>query len=482
MPPYTVRLDNIQAKDANLVGQKGSNLGQMCAAGLPVPLGFCVTVDAYQQHVVASDLWRTIQRHLDGLSFQNPAEVERASALIQELVFHAPMPAPVQAAIQAAAQDLLQELGDPLTSLAVRPSAVLEGYPPASFGGQHQAFLNVIGLEPLLESIKRCWASLWTERAILFRAQGNLDQASARMAVVVHDLVSAAVSGTVFTANPITGEAAEVMIDAVWGLSEAIISELVTPDNYVVCKKDLAIVDRWISNKRVRLMPLPDGGTDVQPVPSADQKKPCLPDDEVQNLTRLCLRVEDIFGEAVDIEFAWHHQHLYLLQSRPIAALFGLATPSLEEEMAQRLRNVALLAPLNDAGIRQVARWARLKHFAANSDIIQQGEPGYDFYILASGRVTVRVEVALGIRRFLGYRGPGYFFGETALLTGERRNATITAVEPCEVFVFDKENFEKLHKLHPHIEQELRLRMESRLRLTTILSNGSQAQPRNQGL
>ena len=119
---------------------------------------------------------------------------------------------------------------------------------------------------------------------------------------------------------------------------------------------------------------------------------------------------------------------------------------------------------------RRVARWARLQHFPADSVIIQQGDPGSDFYILASGRVTVRVEVAMGIRRFLGYRGAGFFFGETALLTGDRRNATITAVESSEVFVFDKESFDKLHNLHPRIEEEIRLRMEARLRLTRILT------------
>ena len=119
--------------------------------------------------------------------------------------------------------------------------------------------------------------------------------------------------------------------------------------------------------------------------------------------------------------------------------------------------------------MQQVARWARLQHVPAEAVIIQQGQPGADFYVLASGRVTVRVEVARGTHRFLGYRGPGFFFGETALLTGERRNATITAVEPSQVFVFDKEGFDQLYKLHPRIQEEIRLRMEARLHLTRIL-------------
>lgn len=470
MCPYIVRLDEMQARNSDLVGQKGSNLGQMCSAGLLVPLGFCVTVDAYQEHIAASNLWPKIQKLLDGLSVQDSSAVERVSTLIQRQIFKAPMPLPVREAIRTAVQELWQKLGDPLASLVVRPSATLEGQPAADFGGQHEAFLNVIGLKSLLESIKKCWASLWTARAILFRAHSSLDHAIARMAVVVHELVSATVSGTVFTANPITGEATEVIIDAVWGLSEAIISELVTPDNYVVRKTDLTVVDKWISNKRVWLVPLAEGGTAVQTVTLEKQKKPCLSDDKIRNLAELCLRVEDLFGEPVDIEFAWYNDHLYLLQSRPITALFGLAALSLEEEMALRLRNVVLLASLGDEGIAQVARWARLQHFPADTVIIQQGEPGADFYILASGRVTVRVEVARGIRRFLGYRGSGYYFGETALLTGARRNATITAVEPTEAFVFDKESFDKLYKLHPRIEEELRLRMESRLRLTNVLT------------
>lgn len=472
MNPYTVRLNEIQARDMTLVGQKGGHLAQMWSADLPVPLGFCVTVEAYQEHIATSGLWAEMQKHLTDIQEEDPAEVERVSALIQDLVLQAPLPAAVREAIEASAQNLFQALGDSLTPLAVRPSATMKGQPPASFGGQHDAFLNVIGQESLLQSVKKCWASLWTARAILFRIQNGLDHADARMAVVVHELVSATVSGTVFTANPITGEAEEVIIDTVWGLSEAIVSELVAPDSYVVRKTDLAVEDRWVSTKQARLMPLTDGGTEVQAVPPEHQKEPCLSDDEIRTLVRLCLRAEDLFGEPVDIEFAWHHDHLYLLQSRPIAALFGLPTPSLEEEMAQRLRQIALLAPLDEEGVRQVARWTRLQYIPADTVIIQQGEPGSDFYILASGHVTVRIEVAIGIRRFLGYRGPGYFFGETALLTGERRNATITAVEPSEVFGFDKDSFDRLRKLHPRIEEEIRLRMEARLRLTRILTGG----------
>jgi pyruvate,water dikinase len=470
MSSYIVRLNDIQAKDMTLVGQKGGNLGQMWAAGLPVPLGFCVTVDAYEEHVAASGLWAEMQKHLAGAGGKGPAEVERVSEWVQDLVLHAPMPALVRMAIEAAVRDLLQELGGPLTPLAVRPSAAMKGQPPASFGGQHDAFLNVIGEEALFGSIKKCWASLWTARAILFRLHNGLDHAGARMAVVVHELVSATVSGTVFTANPITAELDEVIIDAVWGLSEAIVSELVAPDNYVVRKTDLAVIDRWVSAKPVRLMPLSDGGTEVQKVPPEHQTKPCLSDDEIRTLVKLCLRVEDFCDEPMDIEFAWHHEHLYLLQCRPVAALFGVPTLSLEEEMAQRLRQIGLLALLNEEDIHQVARWARLQHFPADTVIIQQGDPGTDFYILASGRVTVRVEVAMGTHRFLGYRGPGFFFGETSLLTGERRNATITAVEPSEVFAFDKEGFDKLYRLHLRIEEEIRLRMEARLRLTRILT------------
>jgi len=470
MSPYIVRLNDSQARDMTLVGQKGGNLGQMWAAGLPVPLGFCVTVDAYEEHIAASGLWPEMQKHLIKVREEDPADVDRLSVLVQGLLLQAPIPVPVREAIEATARDLFQELGDPLIPLSVRPSAALKGQPPASFGGQHDAFLNVIGQEPLLESIKKCWASLWTTRAILFRTQNGLDHVDARMAVVVHELVSATVSGTVFTANPITAELDEVIVDAVWGLSEAIISELVTPDNYVVRKTDLVVIDRWVSDKPVRLMPLPDGGTEVQAVPPEQTAKPCLSDDEIRTLVELCLRVEDLCDEPMDIEFAWHHDHMYLLQCRQIAALFDLPTLSLEEEMAQQLRQVGLLAVLDEGDIRQVARWARLQHVPADTVIVQQGEPGSDFYILASGRVGVWVEVAMGTYRFLGYRGAGFFFGETALLTGDRRNATVTAVESSEIFVFDKESFEKLYNLHPRLQEEIRLRMEARLRLTRILA------------
>ncbi|MFZ5917001.1 MAG: PEP/pyruvate-binding domain-containing protein [Chloroflexota bacterium] len=472
MALYCVRLHETLAKDMALVGQKGGNLSQMWSAGLPVPLGFCVTVDAYQAHIDQADLWPAIQAHLNQVQSEDLAQIEVASRAIAALVLQAAMPDAIRESITAVTQELVEELGDPQTPLSVRSSSVLKGHPPASFGGQHEAFLNVIGLTSLLESIQQCWASLWTPRAILYRFQNGLNQADARMAVVVHELVSANVSGTVFTANPITGEADEVIIDAVWGLSEAIVSEMVAPDNFVVRKSDLAVVDRWVSTKRARLMPLADGGTEIQKVPREQQSQPSLTDDEIQTLVRLCLRVEDLFEEPVDIEFAWYHHHLYLLQSRPIAALFGVPTPSLEEELAHRLGRIPLLSGLDREQLLQIARWARLQYIPADTPIIQQGQPGTDFYILASGRVTVRVEIAAGIRRFLGYRGSGYFFGETALLTGERRNATITAVGPVEVFVFDRAAFEKLRQLHPRIEEEIRLRMEARLRLTRILTSG----------
>ena len=187
MGHYIVWLNEMQAKDVVLVGQKSGNLAQMSSADLPVPTGFCVTVDAYQEHIAASDLWPGIQKRLDTAAAETPADLEGRTACIQEQVYRASVPAAVEQAIQAAAQELWQKLGDALTPLAVRPSATVVGQPLASFGGQHDAFLNVIGQESLSESIKKCWASLWTARAVLFREQNGLDHANARMAVAVQE-------------------------------------------------------------------------------------------------------------------------------------------------------------------------------------------------------------------------------------------------------------------------------------------------------
>ena len=288
-----------------VVGGKAASLGALIRAGFPVPPGFCVTTVAYAR--VAADVF-------DPEAQDTGSIAEQARTAIRT--------APVPAAIADAVQRAYRDLGDDVP-VAVRSSATAEDLPWASFAGQQDTYLNIVGADTLLDAVRRCWASLWTDRAVSYRTTNGIDHATVQLAVVVQHMVEPQVAGVLFTADPVTGNRGHTVIDASPGLGEAVVSGAVNPDHFVV---DAAgtVLQRTLGDKRVVVRALPGGGTEQVSRP-ADAAQPCLSDAQIRDLAALGQRVQAHYGTPQDIEWALDGAGaLWLTQARPITTLYPL--------------------------------------------------------------------------------------------------------------------------------------------------------------
>ena len=277
-----------------LVGPKAGNLSRL-AGDHRVPPGFCVTTEPY---VRWSSLFSTTQ---------TPA-VSRT------------MPPAFCEELAAAYQELSAQCGTNNPSVAVRSSAVDEDGVTTSFAGQHSTFLNVVGVDSLIQAIVDCWRSAYAERALEYRQQHNMATEGLRLAVLVQKLVKADSSSVVFSANPVTGSRDEIMINASWGLGESVVGGSVTPDTYLIRKADLAITSRQISDKQ-RMTVLSPQGTQEVPVPRKQRTVAAIDDAQALEMARLSLSLESSMGWPVDLECALENRTLFLLQCRPITTL-----------------------------------------------------------------------------------------------------------------------------------------------------------------
>ncbi len=312
--PFTLVLDSPDAV-LERVGGKGASLARMVAAGLPVPPGFHVTTEAYRRFVEENHLRDGILAAVAPAQANDPATIERASEQIHSLIAQGTMPGEIAGAIR----QRYSELGADLP-VAVRSSATAEDLPDASFAGQLETYLNVRGGDAVLDAVKRCWASLWTGRAIGYRQRQGIGPEEVGMAVVVQQLVSAEVAGVAFTANPVTGARGEMMINAAWGLGEAVVSGRVTPDTLVVNKQTGAIASREIASKEVMTVRL-EIGTREAPVPAGRRKQAALEPAQAAELARLGVKIEQLYGQPMDIEWAMCGGRIFILQARPVTAL-----------------------------------------------------------------------------------------------------------------------------------------------------------------
>lgn len=293
-------------------GGKGMNLSRLARAGLPVPDGVLVTTAAYRAFVEVNDLQPAILAVSNHLDVTSPAALEEASRTLRTLFSHGRIP-------QELRQQLLQayqSLGQP--PVAVRSSATAEDLPDFSFAGQQDTYLNVQGPDALLKAEVDCWSSLWTARAIGYRARNRIPATEMQLAVVVQQMIACQASGVLFTANPLTEKRSEIVIDATLGLGEALVSGLVEPDHYTV--ENDAITARQLGAKAQSIRAVPGGGTSRQDEQAAAQQ--ALPDEQILALARLGCQVESLFGSPQDIEWGWADGALYLLQSRPITTLY----------------------------------------------------------------------------------------------------------------------------------------------------------------
>ncbi len=329
---YVLSLSDPQATLA-LAGGKGASLARLAAAGLPVPDGFHVTTAAYQQFVAANDLQARIQAALQTADPAQPATLEAASSQIRTLFAQAATPPAIADAIRTAylSLDPKSKIQNPNLSVAVRSSATAEDLPDFSFAGQQETYLNVQGIESVLDAVQRCWASLWTARAIGYRMQHGIDQETVSLAVVVQQLVPAEAAGVMFTANPFTGRRDQVMISAAWGLGESVVGGAVTPDMLTLDQATGQVTARDTADKQVMTVRT-DTGTAEQPAPEHLRRTPVLDDAQAAELARLGVQIEALYEMPMDIEWALTlpsprgrgaggEEKFFILQARPITAL-----------------------------------------------------------------------------------------------------------------------------------------------------------------
>jgi rifampicin phosphotransferase len=312
---WILPLDSAEA-DLPRVGGKGANLARLVQAGFRVPDGFLVTTAAYRAYSAANGLEECIRAALEAAPSGGPEGWEVASTAIRARFAAGTLPDDLARDLRAA----YARLGQP--AVAVRSSATAEDLPEMSFAGQQDTYLNVVGEDYLLRAVVDCWSSLWTARAMGYRARNGVPSADVALAVVVQEMVASQASGVLFTANPLTGLRAATVLDATLGLGEALVSGQVEPDHYVVDPVQGRILSRTLGRKQVAIYPQAGGGT--QRVAQARGDVPALPDDQVLALARMGQRVAELFGFPQDIEWAWAQETLYLLQARPITALFPL--------------------------------------------------------------------------------------------------------------------------------------------------------------
>jgi rifampicin phosphotransferase len=311
--PLLLPLDDPSAT-IDLVGGKGASLASTRAAGFRVPDGFHITTDAYREFIVENGLDGEVNRVLKG-------RAQGASDTIVSELRQKIETASVAEELTAQLGLAYVRLGRPDAAVAVRSSATAEDLPEASFAGQQDTFLNVRGIDALISAVRKCWASLWTERAIHYRDRLGVDHRSVAMSVVVQVMVAADVAGIMFTANPTTGERAEILINASYGLGESIVGGLVTPDSYTLQKPDLSLASVQIGEKSQQIV-ASTGGTETQTVKAAQRAQRALTDEQLRELGALGIQLQEHFNDLPqDIEWAFAESRLWLLQSRPITGL-----------------------------------------------------------------------------------------------------------------------------------------------------------------
>ncbi|MEZ5176664.1 MAG: PEP/pyruvate-binding domain-containing protein [Acidimicrobiia bacterium] len=324
---YVLRFEDCLEDCVALVGGKSTGLGSMIRAGVPVPPGFAVTTHAYKAMLGDNGLEREIAALLEGADSDDVEGLDDISTKIGDLIMGVPMPAEVESVVREAYDELtsLCSSGNRTDDLpvAVRSSATAEDLPGASFAGQQDTFLWVVGGDDVIGFVKRCWASLYTARAIAYRMERGFAHESVYMSVCIQKMVNARAAGVMFTLNPINGDRSKVAIDASWGLGEAVASGEVTPDNYLVDKIAMKIARRTVSPKAIEYRAIPsERRVTKTDVPAERREAPCLSDDEILALSRLARNVEAHHLCPQDLEWAIDADlespnNVLLLQSRP---------------------------------------------------------------------------------------------------------------------------------------------------------------------
>ena len=374
------------------IGGKGQSLARLATAGVPLPHGFHITTAAYDEFVAKHDLAGSIQEQLAILNESAAGGTDQAASAITARFAANDIPAEITAEVIQA----YHRLGSP--PVAVRSSATAEDLPDASFAGQQETFLNISGDDQLVVAVRRCWASLWTARAISYRAQHGIPPEKISLAVVVQELIDAAASGIVFTADPVTGDDSMIEINAAWGLGEAIVGGQLTPDTITVERASGRIL-RTVINRKMIMTGLMDSGVTSLPVPEDRQNAPALSDPQVQRLVDLALVVEDVFKGPVDIEWCRRGDQLLVLQARPI-------TTAIHPDPWNDSRSGDFLWTNTNVGeaipdVMTPATWSMVQVFLTDA-MATASIPPYVGYGRIGGRIYLNLSVTMTLSSVVG--------------------------------------------------------------------------------
>jgi pyruvate,water dikinase len=319
MPEGIKWFNELSKSDVGIAGGKGANLGEMTQAGLPVPPGFTITTPAYRRFAESTGILDKIKNLLEGLDVDDNAALQSAAEQAKDVVVAAEMPKDVAKLIIDAYKKLCEQEGDELY-VAVRSSATAEDTAEASFAGMNETFLNVRGEKDLLESVKKCWASLYGARVIFYRVKRGFDSWGMEMGVIVQKMADADKAGVAFTQNPATGAPNEMIIEAAFGLADPVVAGQVSPDYYLVDKDSLSVLDIQVKLKkfmRVRR----DGRTVDIDLPEKEARSQVLSEKEIKAVAKVCRDIENHYQWGQDIEWAIEKDQIYVIQSRPITTL-----------------------------------------------------------------------------------------------------------------------------------------------------------------
>lgn len=316
---YVVWFTDVDKDDIALVGGKGANLGELTKAGLPVPPGFIVTSEAYFDFLEGADLDITIGKMLKNLDVNSTKDLHKAAVDIQKAIMSKPMPSEIAKEISSAYQKLYTS-GSTSFYVAVRSSATAEDLPEASFAGQQKTFLNISGAENVLKAVRMAWASLFEARAIYYRQVHNFEHLKVGLAVPVQKMIQSEKSGIMFTVDPVTNDTNKLVIEAGFGLGEAIVSGSVTPDRYVVSKSDLKIEIKEVNQQHWKITKVGEENKHVT-IEKKDQKIQKLSDEEIIGVAELGKKIDTHYGKPQDTEWAIEGNKIYFVQSRPVTTL-----------------------------------------------------------------------------------------------------------------------------------------------------------------
>ncbi len=310
---YAKNFNELTYENVDIAGGKGASLGEMAQNKFPIPPGFVVLASAFDKFLEETDLNIEIDAALKEINYEDVHNVEEVSAMIKDMIMDEKIP-----------EDIREEIFDKFEKLgaefvAVRSSATAEDSSIASWAGELESYLNTTKRD-LLRTVKKCWASLFTPRAIVYRFEKNLQDQKVSVAVVIQKMIQSEVSGICFTVHPVTNDDDQMVIEAGWGLGEAIVGGMVTPDTAVLTKEDLGILDINISEQTMMITRTSTGTKEVE-VPKARQEKQKLSGEKLIDLAKICLKIEKHYKKPQDIEWAVEKNKIYITQSRPITTL-----------------------------------------------------------------------------------------------------------------------------------------------------------------